>query len=346
MTLFDLPSKEEQVKKLEAKTLESDFWQDKNQAQKIIKQINTLKNTINGYQELVILTNNFLDELKLLKEEYSEEMHELLEKDFKKVSKKVETFEMLILLNQDYDYNDALVEIHPGAGGTESQDWAEMLLRMYVRYSESKDYKVEILDYQAGDEAGIKSVTFIVHGPNAYGYLKAEQGVHRLVRISPFDASGRRHTSFSSVEVIPVFNEDSEVVVDEADLRIDTYRASGAGGQHVNKTDSAVRITHLPTGIVVCCQSQRSQMQNREKAMLTLKSKLYQKQLEEKERQLDSLRGEQKAIEWGSQIRSYVFCPYCLVKDHRSNYESADTESVMDGDIDQFIYAYLKTKVV
>lgn len=321
---------------------DSSFWNDRKEAQKIINEQNNLKNIETQFNKLTTDVNNFLDELNLLKEEYNLEMHQLLETEFLGVSQNLKDFEMLVLLKEEYDNADAMIEIHPGAGGTESQDWAEMLYRMYVLYAEKNKYKIETLDYQIGDEAGIKSVAFVLKGPNAYGYLKGEKGVHRLVRISPFDASGRRHTSFASVDVIPVLNDDNNIVIDESELKIDTYRASGAGGQHINKTDSAVRITHIPTGIVVSCQSQRSQIQNKEQAMLALKSKLYQKKMEEQEKELDKIRGEQKSIEWGSQIRSYVFCPYCMVKDHRSEFQTSDVDGVMNGDLEQFIYSYLK----
>lgn len=342
MIHFDIKGKCQKVEEINSQMSENSFWDDPKRAQKIILSNNNLKKIIDIYSKLVKDTNNFLDELQLLKEEYNLEMHELLSDEFIEIEKTLRQFEIDVLLNQEYDNNNAILEIHPGAGGTESQDWAEMLYRMYVRYAEANNFKIETLDYQVAEEAGIKSVSFVIRGNNAYGYLKGEKGVHRLVRMSPFDASGKRHTSFASVDVIPEFTETSEIVINEADLKIDTYRASGAGGQHVNKTDSAVRITHLPTGIVVSCQVQRSQIQNKEKALLTLKSKLYQKELEEKAKQLNQIRGEQKLIEWGSQIRSYVFCPYCLVKDHRSNYETSDTEGVINGDINAFIYAYLK----
>ncbi len=254
-------------------------------------------------------------------------------------------FELELLLNGPYDKNNAILEIHSGAGGTESQDWASMLLRMYTRWAEKKGYQVEILDYLAGEEAGIKSVTLLIKGHNAYGYLKAEKGIHRLVRISPFDASGRRHTSFASCEVIPEINDDIEIEIRPEDIRVDTFRASGAGGQHVNKTSSAVRITHIPTGIVVSSQAQRSQIQNREQAMKMLRAKLYQKQLEEQEKQLAEIRGEQKEIGWGSQIRSYVFHPYSMVKDHRTNVETGNVQAVLDGEIDEFIDAYLRSQI-
>ena len=240
---------------------------------------------------------------------------------------------------------NAIVEIHPGAGGTESQDWAEMLYRMYQRYCSSKDFKIEVLDYLDGDVAGIKSVTFLVKGKYAYGHLKAEKGVHRLVRISPFDSSKRRHTSFASIDVIPELDDTIEIDIKPEDLRIDTYRASGAGGQHINKTDSAVRITHIPTGTVVTCQSQRSQIQNREQAMMMLKSKLFALMEEKQAKELKEIQGEQKEIAWGSQIRSYVLHPYSLVKDNRSLYESNNPKDVLDGNLDDFIYAYLKSRI-
>ena len=271
-----------------------------------------------------------------------EEMLELADDELVNADLLLDKMELDILLNGPFDSNNAIVEIHPGAGGTESHDWADMLFRMYTRWCEQNNYKVDILDYQAGDEAGIKSVSFEVKADNAYGLLRGEKGVHRLVRISPFDASKRRHTSFASVDITPKFEENIEIEIKEEEIRVDTYRASGAGGQHINKTDSAVRITHLPTGIVVSCQNQRSQIQNREYCMNMLKGKLYQKMLLEKKKELDKIKGENMANEWGSQIRSYVFCPYTMVKDHRTNYEVSDVRKVMDGDIEGFISAYLK----
>ncbi|MTL67112.1 peptide chain release factor 2, partial [Turicibacter sanguinis] len=244
-----------------------------------------------------------------------------------------------------YDANNAILELHPGAGGTESQDWAEMLYRMYTRYAERKGFKIEVLDYLVGEEAGIKSVTIKIKGTNAFGYFKAERGVHRLVRISPFDSGGRRHTSFCSCDVMPEFSGDIDIEIRAEDLKIDTYRASGAGGQHINTTDSAVRITHIPTNTIVTCQNQRSQIKNREAAMEMLKSKLYQRKLEEQEAELAKIRGEVKEIGWGSQIRSYVFHPYSLVKDHRTSYEVGNVQSVMDGDLDGFIDAYLRYSI-
>ena len=250
--------------------------------------------------------------------------------------------EIKTLLSGQYDVNNAIVSMHPGAGGTESQDWVEMLYRMYTRWAEKHNFVVKELDYLEGDEAGIKSVTFLVQGEYAYGYLKGEMGVHRLIRISPFDSGGRRHTSFASVEVLPEIEGDIEIEINPDDLRIDTYRASGAGGQHINKTSSAVRITHIPTNTVVACQSERSQIQNRETAMKMLKSKLFDLKEKERQKNIADLKGEQKDIAWGSQIRSYIFCPYTLVKDHRTNYEVGNVQAVMDGQIDDFIEEYLK----
>ena len=258
------------------------------------------------------------------------------------ISKEIDTLEVTTLLSGKYDLNNAIVTIHPGAGGTESQDWAEMLYRMYTRWANNNGYTVKELDYLDGDEAGLKSVTFLISGEYAYGYMKSEKGVHRLVRISPFDAGGRRHTSFASVEILPEITEDIEIDINPDDLRIDTYRASGAGGQHINKTSSAVRITHIPTNIVVACQTERSQIQNRETAMKMLKSKLLDLKEQEQKERIEDLKGEQKDIAWGSQIRSYVFCPYTLVKDHRTNYEVGNVQNVMDGDLNGFMISYLK----
>ena len=317
------------------------FWDNTEKAQETINDANTLKEKYNQFKEL----ETKKEDLEVMLEMLSEEKDEALEKELSDTAvqyeKEVEEFELQMLLSEPYDKNNALLEIHPGAGGTESQDWGSMLYRMYTRWCEQKGFKIEILDYQDGDEAGIKSVTLLIKGQNAYGYLKAEKGVHRLVRISPFDSAGRRHTSFASVDVVPEFDDSIDIEINPDDLRIDTYRASGAGGQHVNKTDSAIRITHLPTGEVTASQAQRSQLQNKEQAMKMLKAKLHQLQLEEKEREMAAIRGEQKEIGWGSQIRSYVFHPYSMVKDHRTNYETGDVSNVMDGDLDPFIHAYL-----
>lgn len=321
------------------------FWDDSTQAQAVIDQSNQLKAQYEQFNELV----NDSEELTLLYEMVSEEedsdMKEELEENFLIFKKKIEEYELAQLLSEEYDQNNAIIELHPGAGGTESQDWGSMLLRMYTRWAESKGYQIETLDYQSGDEAGIKSVTLLVKGFNAFGYLKSERGVHRLVRISPFDSNSRRHTSFCSVDVMPELSDDISIDIKSDDLKVDTYRASGAGGQHINKTDSAVRITHLPTGVVVSSQAQRSQIKNREQAMSMLKAKLYQMEEEKKEQEAAAIRGEQKEIGWGSQIRSYVFHPYSMVKDHRTNFEVGNTQSVMDGEIDGFIDAYLRWKM-
>ncbi len=325
--------------------MDESFWNDSKNAKSIINENNQLNQLINTYKETSKQTNFVKETLDELKIQYDFDMHSMLEDEYHKALKMVSDFEVFILLNGPFDANAAFIEFHPGAGGTESQDWAEMLYGMYVKFCENNNYKVEVLDYTIGDEAGIKSVTIKVSGDNAYGMFKSEKGVHRLVRISPFDSSKRRHTSFASVDVSPVFEDIGDVTILDEDIRTDTYRASGAGGQHINKTDSAVRITHIPTGIVVSCQTERSQIQNRERCMNMLKSKLYQLEMEKKQKELQEIKGEQKLIEWGSQIRSYVFCPYNLVKDHRTNYETSDVEGVMNGDIKDFIYAYLKMGV-
>lgn len=322
-----------------------DFWDDQKAAQTVINEANALKDLVGEFQSLEERFENLEVTYELIKEEPDEDLQQELVTEAKRLTKDFSEFELQLLLNEPYDKNNAILELHPGAGGTESQDWASMLLRMYTRWAEKKGFKVETLDYLPGEEAGIKSVTLLIKGHNAYGYLKAEKGVHRLVRISPFDASGRRHTSFVSCEVIPEMDDDIEIEVRPEEIRIDTYRSSGAGGQHVNTTDSAVRITHIPTGIVVTCQSERSQIKNREKALNMLKAKLYQKKLEEQQAELAEIRGEQKEIGWGNQIRSYVFHPYSLVKDHRTNVEVGNVQAVMDGEIDIFIDAYLRSKL-
>ncbi len=329
-----------EIQRLEEETNKEDFWLDNKKAKKILKQINKDRDNIN----LITRLDKWYSDIKELLDSNDQEMLEMADDELVKADELLEKMELEILLNGPFDSSHAILEIHPGAGGTESHDWADMLFRMYIRWCEKNNYKAEILDYLAGEEAGIKSVTFEVRGENTYGLLKGEKGVHRLVRISPFDASKRRHTSFASIDVSPKFEEDIEIEIKEEDLRIDTYRASGAGGQHINKTDSAVRITHLPTGIVVSCQNQRSQIQNKEYCMNMLKGKLYQKMLLEKKQELDKIKGENMANEWGSQIRSYIFCPYTMVKDHRSNYEVSDVKKVMDGDLDGFISAYLKMR--
>lgn len=300
---------------------------------------------MDSYDALQKALNSLDETQELLKEDFDEEIFELFELEYQEMEKNFADFEIKVLLSHEYDHSSAILELHPGAGGTESCDWADMLYRMYSRWAEKHEFKVSVLDYQPGDEAGIKSITFLVEGDMAYGYLKAEKGVHRLVRISPFDAGGRRHTSFASLDVMPQFNDEIEIEIKPEDLIVETKRASGAGGQHINKTDSAVRMVHKPTGLVATCQNGRSQHENREEALRVLKSRLYQKMIEEQEAKLAEIKGEVKANEWGSQIRSYVFHPYSMVKDHRTNHETSDVQGVMDGDLDGFIFAYLKTLI-
>lgn len=345
MTLFDLRSKEERIQELEAMQVEDGFWQDQGKAQVYIRECNALKHSIETYHRLKKQLDALLEMHDVLKQENDEELFDMFEEEYLDFVAVFEDFEVDTLLSHEYDRFNALLEIHPGAGGTESCDWAEMLYRMYSRYASKKGFKISVLDYLAGEEAGIKSITLLVEGESAYGYLKAEKGVHRLVRISPFDSSGRRHTSFASLDVMPQFNDSITIAIDDKDLVVETMRSSGAGGQHVNKTDSAVRITHTPSGISVKCQNGRSQHDNKEQAMLLLKSKLYQQQIEEQMKKVAAIKGEQKLIEWGSQIRSYVFHPYSMVKDHRTGYETTHIQGVMDGDLDAFIFAYLKAQV-
>ncbi|MEH7883431.1 peptide chain release factor 2 [Bacillus sp. JJ1609] len=342
---LDLENKEARIAELDDSMLAPDFWDDQQKAQVVINEANGLKEQVNVFHELYETYENLDLTYELVKEESDAELQDELEKELKEFTERMSEFELQLLLSEEHDKNNAILELHPGAGGTESQDWGSMLLRMYTRWAEKRGFKVETLDYLPGDEAGIKSVTLAIKGHNAYGYLKAEKGVHRLVRISPFDSSGRRHTSFVSCEVMPEFNNEIEIEIRTEDLKIDTYRASGAGGQHINTTDSAVRITHLPTGVVVSSQAERSQIKNRETSMKMLKAKLYQREIEQQQAELDEIRGEQKEIGWGSQIRSYVFHPYSMVKDHRTGAESGNVQAVMDGDIDQFIDAYLRSKL-
>ncbi|MDF0726090.1 peptide chain release factor 2 [Cytobacillus sp. S13-E01] len=342
---LDLEAKQARITELEEQMANPTFWDSQQAAQIVINEINVLKESVVQFNELNETYENLELTYELLKEEPDEDMITELVGEIKGLSKDLNDFELQLLLSGEHDKNNAILELHPGAGGTESQDWGSMLLRMYTRWAEKKGFKVETLDYLPGDEAGIKSVTLLIKGHNAYGYLKAEKGVHRLVRISPFDASGRRHTSFVSCEIMPEFNDEIDIDIRTEDLKVDTYRASGAGGQHINTTDSAVRITHLPTNTVVTCQTERSQIKNRERAMKMLQAKLYQLRIEEQEAELAEIRGEQKDIGWGSQIRSYVFHPYSLVKDHRTNTEVGNTQSVMDGELDPFIDAYLRSKL-
>ena len=342
MIHFDVENKEKELKELESKTTENDFWNDTDNSSKVLKQINSLKSKVEGFKKLNNELNNLLEMSELLQVEEDEELAKDLLKSTDTLEKDIEKLEITTLLSGKYDNNNAILTIHPGAGGTEAQDWAEMLYRMYTRWANANGYEVKELDYLEGDEAGLKSVTFSVNGDYAYGYLKGEMGVHRLVRISPFDAGGRRHTSFASVEVLQEITDDIELDINPDDIKMDVYRASGAGGQNINKTSSAVRLTHIPTGIIVACQTERSQFQNRDTAMKMLKSKLLNLKEKEQKDTIDELKGIQMDIAWGSQIRSYVFCPYTLVKDHRTNYEVGNVQAVMDGDLNGFIDSYLK----
>ena len=345
MSLFDLKNMQIKIKELEDKMTKPNFWDDSKSASKTLQELKSLKGKEKSFSKFTNELDMLKDILELIETENDEELQNDFLKNMKNIEKELEKFEIQMLLSGKYDNNNAIVTLHPGAGGTESQDWAKMLYRMYSRWANKNGYNIKELDYLEGEEAGIKSVTFLVSGENAYGYLKTEKGVHRLVRISPFDAGGRRHTSFASVEVLPEINDEVEIEINNEDLRIDTYRASGAGGQHINKTDSAVRITHIPTNIVVSCQSERSQIQNKETAMRMLKSKLIDLKEKEQKETINELKGQQREIAWGNQIRSYVFCPYTLVKDHRTGYEVGNVQAVMDGEIDDFIDTYLKMQL-
>ncbi len=338
---FEIPRLESQIAALEKKSADPTLWENPEQAQKILKSLNTQKEKLESWQQAWQQLQDARLMLELAREaEDTEELNHLLTES-QQLLNRAKELELQGLLSNPEDPKNAILTIHPGAGGTESQDWAQMLMRMYLRWAERKGYKAEIMDMLPGEEAGIKNVTIEISGPYAYGFLKAETGVHRLVRISPFDASGRRHTSFASVFVLPEIDEDIEIEINPNDLRIDTFRASGAGGQHVNRTDSAVRITHIPTGIVVTCQSERSQHKNKANAMKILKARLYQRRLEEKQKERQKIEETKSDIAWGNQIRSYVFHPYNLVKDHRTGHETGDIQRVMNGEIDDFIYAYL-----
>ncbi len=337
---FNIKNKLPIYKELEEKIASVDFWNDQANAQKIIAKANTLKEIIQGYQNA---NTNYLDIESLVEMALEDkDAMNLLEEEIEKFKDVISSLEEKALLNGKYDDSDCILELHPGAGGTESMDWADMLYRMYTRFCMKKGFKLSVIDYQAGDEAGIKSVTLSIKGPYAYGLFKAERGVHRLVRISPFDSNARRHTSFCSCDVAPQMENTEEIKIKDEDIKIDVFHSSGAGGQSVNTTDSAVRITHKPTGIVVTCQNERSQIKNREVAMSVLKSKLFELELKKQEEELKSIKGEQMEINFGSQIRSYVFCPYTLCKDHRTNYEMGNIQAVMDGDIEGFMLAYLK----
>lgn len=345
MSHFDLPEKEKQIQAYDQQMLEDGFWSDQKKAQNTIRKQNSLKEIVSGYKELREIFDGLAETAEVLKSDPDEELLEMASMEAEEATAKMDDFEVKVLLSGEYDNSNAILEFHPGAGGTESCDWTSMLYRMYTRYAQNKGFKVTVLDFQEGEEAGIKSATILVEGEKAYGYLKGEKGVHRLVRISPFDAGARRHTSFASVEVMPQFNDDIEIEIKPEDLIVETKRASGAGGQHINKTDSAIRMVHKPTGIVATCQSGRSQIQNREEALNILKSRLLQREIEEQQKKIAALKGETKANEWGSQIRSYVLHPYTMVKDARTGYETSQAQSVLDGNLDGFIFAWLKSQI-
>ena len=338
----------EQKKQLDEQAAQPDFWNDVENTKKVLKEQKTVNEKVGSYENLVRMYEDAQTMLELAAEEEfdSEEEQENFLQDIrsslKEIAQRIEEEKLSALLSGEFDQNNAILSFHAGAGGTEAQDWVQMLYRMYARWSERHHFKVKVLDYLAGEEAGIKSASILITGTNAYGFLKSEHGVHRLVRISPFDASGRRQTSFASLEVMPEIDDDYDIEINPADLKIDTYRSGGAGGQHVNRTESAIRITHIPTGVIVACQNERSQHQNREVAMKMLKSKLVKIKEREHLKRIEDIKGEQQQIGWGSQIRSYVFMPYTLVKDHRTNCESGNINAVMDGDLDPFINAYLK----
>ena len=340
MTLFDLTKLDKEIAELEEKQNAEDFWNQKNEAMQVITRYNELKGKVDSLRKI---QSDFKDMKELLDASVGDlEMQELVEVSQAELSEEVKKLRNLLLFAGEYDSLNATLDIHPGAGGTEANDWAAMLLRMYGRWCERHKFKMQILSYEDGDEAGVKSATLKIEGKNVYGLLKGEKGVHRLVRISPFDANARRHTSFASVNIVPVFGKVADVVIDPKDLRVDTFRSGGAGGQNVNKVSSAVRITHIPTGIVVQCEIERDQIRNKQTCMEMLENRLMQMKLEERDAKIKAIVGEQKNIEWGSQIRSYVFCPYTMVKDNRTKHETADVDGVMDGDLDPFIYSYLE----
>ena len=338
---LDIEVRTKSIETLEAQTQEADFWLDMENGQKIMREVKQLRNIVDQYNTLYNAWQDLLTLCQLALEEQDESLLPDIENGIAKWQIDMENARLTALLSGEYDNCSAIMSFHAGSGGTEAQDWADMLYRMYTRWAERSDFKYKILDYQDGDEAGIKRAVILIEGTNAFGLLKGEMGVHRLVRISPFDASGRRHTSFAAIEVMPELPDEIKIDIRDEDLKIDTYRAGGAGGQHVNKTESAIRITHIPSGIIVACQNERSQHQNRDMAMKMLRSKLVEIREREHLDRIEDIKGEQKAIEWGSQIRSYVFMPYTLAKDHRTGHESGNITAVMDGELSGFISAYL-----
>ncbi len=330
---------QKEIKALEEEVAKDGFWNDTEKSTSVMQKIKNLKRSLKDYEAL----KDIVEETEVAVELYDEMPEDdMIQTNIKKINNTIEHLNIVTLLNEEYDTSNAIITIHPGAGGTESQDWAEMLYRMYTKWAAKNEFEIEILDYLAGDEAGIKSITLLIKGMYAYGYMKCEKGVHRLVRISPFDSNSRRHTSFASVEVMPELDESIKIEIRSEDLEVDTYRASGAGGQHVNKTESAIRIKHVPTGVVVTCQTERSQIQNRENAMKMLRAKVYQIELQKQKEKAEGIKGNTPENGFGSQIRSYVFCPYTLVKDHRTNFEIGNVQAVMDGKIDDFMFEYLK----
>ena len=341
---FDVARKEEKIAELEYKMGEPTFWDNAEGAQKINQELAAIKGSVDKYKEIVSKTDDAQALLEMALEENDTSLEPEVQTEFETIKTAVRELELEVLLSGPYDANNAILTLHAGAGGTEAQDWTQMLLRMYGRWAERHGFSVVTADLLPGDEAGVKSATLFINGHNAYGYLKSEKGVHRLVRISPFDSNARRHTSFSACDIMPEIDDAVEVAINMADVRVDTYRASGAGGQHINKTSSAVRMTHMPTGIVVQCQNERSQLQNREQCLKMLRAKLFELEQEKKEAEIQKLEGDQQKIEWGSQIRSYVFQPYTMVKDMRTGMETGNVQAVMDGDLDAFIEAFLAAK--
>jgi peptide chain release factor 2 len=340
--VFDLANKKTQIDKLEAESMAEDFWADNRKAQAHMQQLNALREEVTTWEEIAAQVQDLLGLAQWLEEEPDEEMLAEIAQSTTEIEQKVESLQFSLMLSGEHDQRDAIISIHAGSGGVDAQDWAEMLLRMYLRWAEQHKFRTEIYDYSEGDEAGVKSVTVEITGRYAYGYLRSEIGTHRLIRLSPFDAAHRRHTSFAKVEVMPDIEDAIEITIRPEDIEVDTYRSTGAGGQHVNKTDSAVRMRHIPSGIVVTCQNERSQIQNREVALKLLKARLYEREQKKREEEAAKLKGEHVQADFGTQIRSVTIHPYTIVKDHRTNYETSDTDGYLSGDVDPFIYAYLQ----